>query len=126
MKHYIFGLMAIVIAFGAVAFTKPTADTKSLLNSTFYYVAPSSGDYTLISVETESNWKTAPSPVPTCFSTANKACSIVVDNTNTTGTGASRALNFNLNAKVGAGGSSSGYIPDQTATSQIISEINKP
>lgn len=126
MKRTMFGLMATIIAFGAVAFTKKDAGTESILNSTFYYVAPSSGDYTLASVETESNWKTAPSPIPTCSSTPNKACSIVVDNTNTTGSGTSRALNFSLHAKAGAGGSSNGNVPDQATTPQLISNINMP
>jgi hypothetical protein len=126
MKRYMFGLVATVIALGAVAFTKPTANTKPLANSTFYYVAPSSGDYTLASVETESNWKTAPSPIPTCSSTPNKACSIVVDNSSTTGSGTSRALNFSLHAKAGAGGSSNGNVPDPANTPQIISDVNMP
>ena len=125
MKRYIFSLLAAIVALGAISFTKPSVKLSPSTSYTFYYVAPGGTSYTQANVEVESNWKTAPSPIPSCLGT-NKACSIVVDAANTSGTGSARTLTFNLHAKAGAGGGANGYVPDLTMTTEIISNVNRP
>lgn len=125
MKRYLSGIIAVVIALSAAAFTMPAKENKSLDSFTFYYLPPAANDYSINSVQDESNWKTAPSPMPQCGSTANKACSIVVDGNNTTGSGATRELDFELHAVAGAGGSGSGYVPQLSTTPEITSKVDK-
>ena len=123
MKRMIFGFVAVVVAAFAVAFTTPAASSK-VTDFTFYYVPPTSNDFSQSSVQNEANWKVAPSPVPSCTG-LNKACSIVVDQANTTGSGASRVLDFQLIAMQGDRHVSTEYIPDAGATLEIKSSINR-
>ena len=122
MKRYLTGILAVIIAAGAAAFTT-AKENKSLDSFTFYYVPPTSNDYSQPSVENEGNWKTAPSPIPQCGGNPNKACSILVDEDNTTGSGATRALDFDMHATVGSGAD---YVPLLSTTPEITSKVDKP
>jgi hypothetical protein len=125
MKRIIFGVLAVVIAAGAVAFTTPSDNRGTLDDFTFYYIPPVADDYSLTSVEDVANWKTTPAPVLPCTGGSDRACSIVVNEANTTGVDELRALQFELHAIEGAG-MDEDFVPDLSTTSEIISGVNKP
>jgi hypothetical protein len=76
IRKYGIGLLALVIAVAAVAFTKP--EKKPFTSHTFYYVAPGGTDYSESSVENKVNWTSNLMSPPTCNG-SNKACQIDVD-----------------------------------------------
>jgi hypothetical protein len=123
IRKYFSGLLAAFLAVAMVAFTPSEKEPESLTNHTFYYVPPATGDYSKASVEDVSNWKTALSPLPGCPSGSQKACSIEVAESNTTGSGSSRTLNFELDIIPGSGGEDNGHVPN--AMTQILNQVDR-
>ncbi|WP_290794970.1 hypothetical protein [Flavihumibacter sp. UBA7668] len=123
IRKYFSGLLAAFLAITMVAFTPSEKEPERQTTSTFYYVPPEEGDYSLQSVETESNWKIAPLEMPTCDGD-NKACSIEVDNDDTNGSGSLRTLAFELEAIPGSG-SIADHVPDVINTTEILSKVDK-
>ncbi|MDN3654061.1 hypothetical protein QWZ08_00400 [Ferruginibacter paludis] len=83
MKRYFFGLLAIVAAIGAAAFTTPKVATNKLADSYFEF------DYahyspTVANVEDESKWINV-TDLGTCNNSAVKACRIEVASTYVSG-----------------------------------------
>jgi hypothetical protein len=100
MKKYLFGLSAIVLAVGAVAFTKPRA------TFTFKYDLST---FTQAQVQSNSNWSLGSGA--DCDATDRKACQMEVDEAYTHLEGSNRVLNtvgnvISINASL--------YNPDQT------------
>lgn len=82
MKKYVFGLVAMVMAIGMVAFTeKGKSDKKVKLRATtnFYYFPPEENDYSEESVEDKDNWKSIGGDPLDCTNTPEKACLIEVN-----------------------------------------------
>jgi hypothetical protein len=100
MKKYLFGLSAILLAVGAVAFTRPPA------TFTFKYDLTT---YTQAQVQSISNWSLAIGPG--CDGTDRKACQIEVEETYTHLEGSTRVLNTTGNV---ISITASLYIPDGT------------
>lgn len=82
MKRYILSIFAVIIAVGMAAFTAPENDNKAVANYSFYYMAPGGTDFSQPAVQNKNNWKSAPSPLPTCTG-SNKACRIDIVDTYT-------------------------------------------
>ena len=117
MKQYITGIVAVIIAIGAAAFTMPKKFAGPLTSVTFYYQPT---DYSNIEVQKKGNWSSTVTP-PTCTGLQNKACKLVIDAAQTTG----GLLNSNIIAMPGDGGAGSGYVPNPTTTG-YVSRNDKP
>ena len=79
MKKYLFGMLAIVLAIGFSAFTKPAKST----NPRFRYDAPN-GSYLVADVIDESNWIPLTGDL-TCNLDLKKACVIEVSSNDVVG-----------------------------------------
>lgn len=117
MKQYITGIVAVIIAIGAVAFTMPKKSARHVTSVTFYY-QPS--NYSSTEVPKKGNWSSTVTP-PTCIGAQNKACKLVIDAAQTTG----GLLNNDIIAMPGNGGAGSGYVPNPTTTG-YVSRNDKP
>ena len=109
MRRYISGIIAIVIATGAVAFTKHENKVRPY-SSSFYFTG---NPLTPGDVADESQWSLTPPAGTECGGTQNKACMIVVDDDQTEVVDGKTVLKSSLNitAVAGAGGTGSGYVP---------------
>jgi len=120
MKKYLFGIMAVVFAVAAVAFTKaPKAPTATF---PFKYVPVT---YALLDVQTNSNWTsgTVSCPVP-----LNKACLIQVTDIYTHLVGTTRVLNTTGNVliiKAVHGANGIDFVPDVPTSTGIASKADK-
>lgn len=121
IRKYFSGLLAAFLAVAMVAFTPSEKEPALQSTSTFYFVPPGGSDFTEDAVEDIDNWTTAPSSTPSC-SGANKACRIVVSNSNIDENG---KLNFELNAMQGENQVEEEYVPDQLNTPEIISQVDR-
>jgi hypothetical protein len=122
MKRYITGILAVIVAAGAVAFTAPA---KKIPNATFtfHYTPTSFGQN---DVETNNNWISGAS---LCAGDQNKACQMEVTDTYTHLDGSNRVLNTTgsiivIKAKLGANGSD--YVPNPSASTGVPSASDKP
>jgi hypothetical protein len=121
MKRYIAGILAVIIAVGAVAFTVPA---KKIPNATFTF------HYTLTSygktdVEANNNWTSGAS---LCGGVQNKACQMEVTDTYTHLDNNIRVLNTTgsvivVKAVTGTGGTD--YVPDPGTSTGIPSASDK-
>ena len=122
MKRYIAGILAVIVAAGAVAFTVPA---KKIPNGTitFRYTLSS---YTEPQVENNNNWTSGAS----LGGGSNNACQMEVTDTYT-------HLDANNNPVLNTSGSvivikaipgapGPGYVPDPTTSTGVPSAINKP
>jgi hypothetical protein len=79
IKKYGTGLLAIIIAIGGFAFTKP-ATSKPLATKIFQYQAPALNPYSQANVEKQSNWVETSLSGTTCNTNLDRACQLQVDN----------------------------------------------
>jgi hypothetical protein len=125
LRKYGIGIFSIMIAIGAVAFTKSPKEKAAQTTYDFYFKLTS---YTEGEVETNSNWETASKSCPTGSA---KACKINVPAAYThidSGSG-NRVLNTNeasnnvaINAVMGSG---SDYVPDVSTSTGLNSRLNR-
>jgi len=71
MKKYLFGALALVLAVGFSAFTKPSTTSR------IFQYSPTTPGFTKALVETESNWVLT--TVACTAATPQKACSVEID-----------------------------------------------
>lgn len=116
MKKYITGVLAVIIAVAAFAFTKPENKKVNLTDVTFYYTPTS---YGINDVQNKDNWTSTGSPMD-CEGTA-KACRLIVNQSATTETGGVRHLTNNITATVGV---SPNYVPSSSTTG-FVSKLDK-
>ena len=95
MKRYLTGVIAVIIAIGAVAFTSPA---RNLTNVTFMYNAPSGTDYSQASVQNKANWSLG---TPTCSADQDRACSLQVPSDKTTAGGTQLGSSVTITAAQG-------------------------
>ena len=114
MKKYLTGILAIIIAAAAVAFTTP-AQNRSMV--TFTYSPPSTDNYTQANVQDKDNWV----PGIACSSGANRACSLQVSSEETQSGGTELGPDVSITAA--EGGVSGKYLV--TGGSQISAIHNK-
>lgn len=74
MKRYFFGILAVVLAISATAF-KTIKEKKTQADK---YVFAYSGDYSVLSVQNESNWSYVGMNQSLCNNTNQKACRVAV------------------------------------------------
>lgn len=130
-------IVGTAIAFGTSAFKNGFNRSDSLEKQKttfaahdFYYVPPTTGDYSQPSVQNKANWKSTADG--DCGGDANKACKISVDDQYTRDSSGIRVFNLtgmiaNISATAGAGGASNGYIPVTTSPSVgITGKTDKP
>ena len=96
MTRYLTGILAVVIAIGAVAFTTPS---KHFTMVTFTYTPPTSGDYSQPSVQDKDNWDPAPT---SCQTGSQRACTLEVNSTHTTGGGTELSSDVSITAAEGS------------------------
>lgn len=117
MKKYFLGILAAVVALGSVAFTNATKKVAPRVAVTLHFV----GDPLVqADVENESLYQESPANPPSCDAVPDKACEIVTDHTNLTGTAPNRTINtsrFTITGIAGASGATDGYIPTKTSGS---------
>lgn len=129
MKRYITGILAVVIAISAFAFTKPQEEKKNSTTYTFSY-APTS-DFSQAAVELKSNWESNTTPPSPCLGTANKACQADIDEIYTHDEGGVRVLNTStsqgsvLNISAIPGANNTDYVPDPSM-SGVSNVVDKP
>lgn len=122
MKRYYFGIIAVIVAVSAVAFKSPRLIKHDFANITFYYTGST---YTSTEVVKKGNWSSTITP-PTCVGAQNKACKLVISDTETTLDGSgNRILKNDIQAMAGAGGGPSGFVPS-TSTPGFVSKNDKP
>ena len=80
LKKYGTGLLAIIIAAFAAAFTKPVEGNHPLSTKIFQYQPPSSNPYSEANVENRSNWVETSLSSTTCNNNVDRACQLQVDN----------------------------------------------
>ena len=78
IKKYGTGLLAIIVAIAAFAFTKPVAH-KPLATKIFQYQAPALNPYSEANVEKQSNWAETTLSGTTCNTNPDRACQLKVD-----------------------------------------------
>lgn len=126
IKKYGIGLLAIIIAVGAVAFTKPGKGLKPFVNYAFHYTSTT---YTQTEVQKNSNWSSGGGSG--CGSTQNIPCQMNVLSTYTHDDGSgTQVLNdansggsiLSITAVHGANGVD--YVPQ--ASTSIPSVNDKP
>jgi hypothetical protein len=81
IKKYGIGLMAIIMAVFAVAFTKPAAGSEPLSTKIFEYQPPSTNPFSQANVENRGNWTETSLINTTCNNNPDRACQLVVDQT---------------------------------------------
>lgn len=117
MKKYFLGLIAVIMALVCIAFSNATKSDFRRVNVTLSFT----GNPLIASeVENESLWWEIPPNTSTCDGVSDKACCIVTDHTNLSGTAPNRTINtsrFTITAVAGASGAADGYIPTKTAGS---------
>jgi hypothetical protein len=95
MRKYLFGIIALVLASGLVAFTRPSKSTKA--GTTLYYFAISVEPTTETITEDRSNWEYLGTSDPEMCNGGNtKACLIGVDESSTTLVNGVRALSSDV------------------------------
>lgn len=121
MKKYFFGIIAVIIATGSVAFTKvQKANKKDLATYTFRYKPTS--DFTQNSVQTNNNWE---SGIAGCGGSLD-ACTMEVTDTYTHLDGTKRVLNTTGNViNIVATGSGSDFQPNPSASTGVQSATNQ-
>jgi len=120
MKKYLFGIIAIVFAVAAAAFTP--VSKKLTASFAFHYV---SSFYDQSSVQSNSNWAYGNVPCPP---NANRACEIIVTENYTHLAGATRVLNSSgivLVIRAVPGVNRSFYVPVVGASIGIVSKSDK-
>lgn len=123
MKRYLTGLLAIIVAAGAVAFTAPKH--KVPLSTFIFHYTPTSFSQT--DVQSNNNWTSGAS---LCVGVQDKACQMDVTDTYThLDANNNRVLNTTgsvivIKAKLGAAGTD--YIPDPSNSTGIPSASDKP
>lgn len=120
MKKYLLGLSAVVLAIGFSAFS--TVKEKSFANITLTFDYIGHDVFDQADVETEGFWKENVTP-PTCNG-SNAACTIIVDQSNTTGTPGSRVLDASKVTLTASGSAVLGYKPNTQAA--LLTITNKP
>lgn len=121
MKRYITGIIAVVIAVGAFAFTMPKKALQSFDDVTFYY---QSSDFSNQEVAKKENWSSTATP-PTCVGSQNKACTLVVEEGQTILSGGTRILANDITVMPGAGGATLGYVPSPS-TAGFVDKEDRP
>ncbi|HEY5463217.1 MAG TPA: hypothetical protein VIJ95_08170 [Hanamia sp.] len=81
MIRYLTSILAVIIAVGAVAFTKPENKINPLATKIFQYQAPTSDPYSETNVESRSNWVITNLGSTTCSQVNQEACQLLVDAT---------------------------------------------
>jgi len=81
MNRYLTGILAVIIAVGAAAFTKPASHIKPLATKIFQYQAPALHPYSQSNVEDRSNWVVTSLSSTTCDQADQKACQLLVNTT---------------------------------------------
>lgn len=94
MKKYLSGIIAVIIAVGAVAFTMPDQASSMV---TFTYTPPSNDDYRQSSVQDKDNWGLGLD----CSSGVNRACSFQVLPEDTQSSGTELGPNVSIIAEEG-------------------------
>ena len=79
IKKYGIGLMALIIAFCAAAFTKPAGTSHPLSTKIFQYQPPALNPYSQANVEKQSNWAETSLSGTTCNTNLDRACQLQVD-----------------------------------------------
>jgi len=79
MKKYITGIIAVIIAIGAVAFSNPGNKVKPLATKIFQYQPPATDPYDQPNVEDRSNWVITNLSSTTCSQADEKACQLLVN-----------------------------------------------
>jgi hypothetical protein len=124
IRKYGIGLLALIIAVGAVAFTKPGVKGKGIVTYTFRYTQNS---YLQQDVEANSNWVSGAGSG--CGSFQNKACQMEVDEQYTHLSGRTRVLNTTGNVLIisaALGVNNTDYVPNPGASTGVVSANNKP
>jgi hypothetical protein len=80
LRKYGIGLLAIIFAVCAAAFTKPVESNHPLSTKIFQYQAPSTNPYSESNVEDRSNWVETSLSSTTCNQNLDRACQLQVDN----------------------------------------------
>lgn len=78
MNKYISGLLAIIIAIAAFAFT-PSTGVKPLATKIFQYQAPALHPFSQTNVQNRSNWVETNLSSTTCTEVDQKACQLLVN-----------------------------------------------
>jgi hypothetical protein len=121
MKKYLFGLLAITIAIGAVAFTNPKRATK-----TFRYKLST---YAQNDVQSKANWEFVSSQSCNNLGTLDAACKIVVDEAyfheTTPGVFELNTSGSQITIVAVQGGETGKYMVDATNSVNISSVTNK-
>lgn len=121
MKRYIFGIIAVVLAIGAVAFTKAEKASKENL-ATFTFRYKPTSDFTQNSVQNQNNWE---SGTAGCGGSLD-ACTMEVTDIYTHLEGTKRVLNTTGNViNIVASGSGSDYKPNPSASTGVQSATNQ-
>lgn len=125
MKKNLFGLLAVVVAVGAVAFTTPK--NTRFANVFFQYIPPSGTVYTEIAVENEANWVEVSDLTTGCNNFDRKACRIAVDDTKTSGTAPNRTINPSSTVAIEATlyAPDNTYFVDLTKSTDVLQKRNK-
>jgi len=98
---YITGILAVIIAVAAVAFTTPSQNRDMV---TFTYSPPGTDDYSQLHVQDKDNWV----PGSDCSSGQNRACSLQVSSEDTQSGGTELGPDVSITA--GEGGVSGKYL----------------
>ena len=81
MLRYLASIVAVLIAVGAVAFTKPETKVKPDATKIFQYQAPTLDPYSEANVENRSNWGITNLGSTTCSQLNQRACQLLVNTT---------------------------------------------
>lgn len=130
MKRYISGIVAVIIAVAAFAFTSENKRISKLDTHDFFYFPPTLNPYSQTSVQDKANWKSTNGDPDDCTGSANKACMISVEDTYTRDSSGIRLFNTsapfaNIVATEGDGGSGAGYVPLQISSTGITGQVDK-
>jgi len=115
MKRYLTGILAVIIAISAVAFTRPA---KNLDMVTFIYNPPTTGDYSQPSVQNKANWSAG---TASCSGDLSKACSLQVPDNETTSGGTQLASGVTITATKDPH-SANYYVSGGTFVSNIVNK----
>jgi hypothetical protein len=81
MTRYITSILAVIIAVGAFAFTKPEIKVIPDATKIFQYQAPTLHPYSEANVENRGNWVVTNLGSTTCSQLNQKACQLLVNTT---------------------------------------------